>query len=100
MLAESSIELTCEEKLEALQLRCSELEDALKQANLFRTARDMQGPIKQTIWLPVMSLVEIFHEAYQIRNHALANNNSNLKLMFTVSNEGRIVGVSQEEESS
>lgn len=88
-------QLTCEEKLEALQLRCSELEDALKQANLFRTARDMQGP---RVWLPVMSLVEIFHQAYQIRNHALANNNSNMKLMFTVSNEGRIVGVQAEEE--
>lgn len=95
MLAE--LELTCEEKLEALQLRCSELEDALKQANLFRTARDMQGP---RVWLPVMSLVEIFHEAYQIRNKALANNSSNMKLMFTVSNEGRIVGVSAKEDGS
>lgn len=89
--------LTCEEKLEATEERCRELEEALKQANLFRTAKDMQA---SKVWLPVMSLLEIFHESYQIRNQALANNKENTKLMFTVSNEGRIVGVQAEEVES
>ena len=82
---------TCEERLEACEIENKELREALRKEIHFRTAKDMQGP---RVWLPVMNLVEIFHEAYQIRNQALANNNSKLKLMFTVSNEGRIVAVS------
>lgn len=95
MTTEALPELTCEELLEAAKDRILELEQALRKEITFRTAREMQGP---KIWLPVMNLVEIFHEAYQIRNKALANNKSNIKLMFTVSNEGRIVGVQTEEE--
>lgn len=91
----SSIELTCEEKLEAANSRMLELEQALRKEISFRTAKDLRSDSTQ-IWLPVMNLIEIFHEAYQIRNKALANNKENTKLIFTVSNEGRIIDVDQD----
>jgi hypothetical protein len=82
--------LTCDEMLEAANVRISELEVALRKEINFRTARDL-GPTQ--IWLPVMNVIEIFHKAYQIRNHALSTNKENTKLIFTVSNEGRVIDV-------
>lgn len=89
----SEQEFTCEEELEALKERCKELEEALRKEIQWKTATDLRSASPQ-IWLPVMNLVEIFHTAYQIRNNALANNKLSTKLIFTVSNEGRIVDVS------
>lgn len=97
LIADSAAEplFTCEERLEACEVENKELREALRKEITFRTAKDMQGT---KVWLPVMNLVEIFHEAYQIRNQALANNKSNLKLMFTISNEGKIISVSAKPE--
>lgn len=96
LIADSAEPLfTCEERLEACEVENKELREALRKEITFRTAKDMQGT---KVWLPVMNLVEIFHEAYQIRNQALANNKENAKLIFTISNEGRIISVSTKAE--
>lgn len=89
-------ELTCEERLEAANERILELEQALRKEIQFRTAKDLRNDSTQ-IWLPVMNVIDIFHKAYLIRNHALANNKSSTKLIFTVSNEGKVIDVSNQE---
>jgi hypothetical protein len=96
-LPESSEPLfTCEERLEACEIENKELREALRKEIHFRTARDLSH---SQIWLPVMNVIEIFHKAYQIRNHVLSNNKENTKLIFTISNEGRITDVIKSEEN-
>lgn len=90
----SEPELTCEEKLEAANSRIDELEQALRKEITFRTATDLKG---KDLWLPVMDLIGIFHKAYQLRNNAVNNNKKHSKLIFTVTNEGKVADVNIKE---
>lgn len=91
----SEVELTCEDRLEAANDRIKELEEALRKEIHFRTAREMQGT---EIWLPVLDLISLFHKAYQLRNDAINNNKKHTRLIFSISNEGRITDVQAAEE--
>lgn len=90
----SEPELTCDEKLEAANDRINELEQALRKEITFRTAREMQG---RDIWLPVMDVIDIFHKTYQLRNTAINKDKRHTKILFTISNEGRVIDVSSRE---
>lgn len=91
--ANSEPALTSEELLEAANARILELEQALRKEITFRAATDLRG---REIWLSVMDLIDIFHKAYQLRNDAVNNNNRWAKLIFTVTNEGRVIDVKLE----
>ena len=86
--------LTCEEELEASRERIDELEVALRKEITFRTATDLKG---RDIWLPVTSMIDIFHKGYLLSKDAINNNKRNTKLIFTISNEGRVIDVSTED---
>jgi len=84
----SELEFTCEEKLEAANVRILELEQALRKEITFRTATDLRGG---DIWLPVTSMIEIFHKGYLLCKDAINNNKRHAKLILTVTNEGRVI---------
>ena len=93
-LLNTESEFTCEERLEAANTRIDELEVALRKEIQFKTAKDLRGG---EIWLPVLDVIAIFHKAYQLRNALVNNNNRHAKLIFTITNEGRIIDVSPAE---
>ena len=84
----SEPEFTCEEKLEAREVEIKELREALRKEITFRTAKDLHA---NQVWLPVTSMIDIFHKGYLLCKDAINNNNRHAKLIFTVTNEGRVI---------
>ena len=92
----TEVELTCEEKLEALEEHCRELEEALRKEIQFKTAKELGG---KQIWLPMTNLVDIFHKSWKLFN-SIKGERSAMKLVFSISNEGRIIGVESHSEEN
>lgn len=89
-------EFTVEELLEAARERIKELEEALRKEIHFRTATDIHD---MQIWIPAIDALHLFVPLNKARRHAIDNNDPWRKLIFTVTNEGRITDANLEEEA-
>lgn len=90
-------EFTVEELLEAARDRIKELEEALRKEIHFRTATDVHD---KEIWIPAIDALHLFVPLNKARRHAIDNNDPWHKVIFTVTNEGRITDANLEEEEA
>lgn len=96
-IEESSIpSFSCEEQLEAANVRILELEQALRKEINFRTARDMQG---REVWLYVIDALNLRMAIRKEAEPSIEKSKAYDKLIFTVSNDGRVTDVKRSEEN-
>ena len=87
--------LTCEEHLEAANLRINELEEALRKEINFRTAREMQG---QQTWLYVIDALNLRMSIRKEAEPSIEKSRAYDKLIFTVADDGRVTDVKAAQE--